>query len=258
MQICLPRRLTRLIGSLTKLLAATALLSAASTVHATCNFNADMHGPPSATGTTDALILLRTLKGLSGPERVTNAVHPGATDADVANYLQAIGLGLDIDGDGAISTVDIVVIARYLFGFRGNALMAGFTATTNATRRTGAELQAFLDNGCVAGPDPQIGIAVWNAMNAQLALGTAAGVNAAKQYMTDTAIQNYGDALTSIAADLPALIASYSQLVPRLVQNDIAEYWLSVPVAGSATGQRLVHLVTLLRVADGSWRVDSM
>ncbi|MBL8310391.1 MAG: hypothetical protein JNL19_08210 [Burkholderiales bacterium] len=239
-------------------LATLTLLAATPTIHAACNFNADQHGPSTATGTTDALILLRTLRGLSGPSRVTNAVHPGATDSDVATYLQSVGLGLDVDGDGVISTIDIIVIARHLFGFRGDALMSGYTATANAVRKTGAELQAFLDNGCVVGPDPQVGITVWNAMNAQLALGTAAGVNAAKQYMTDTAVENYADALTAIATDLPALIASYSQLVPRLVQNDIAEYWVSVPVIGSTTGQRLVHLVTLLRMADGSWRVDSM
>ena len=226
--------------------------------HAVCLFDADKHGAATGTATTDGLLLLRTLRGLSGPARSTNAVHPGATDGDVANYLQATGLGLDIDGDGVISEVDIFVVTRHLLGFRGDALIGGLTIPTLATRKTSAELQNFLDNGCVEGPNPNVGVLVWNAMNLELARGTAAGITAAQQYMTDTAVENYSAALNSIAADLPTLISSYSPLVPRVVERDYADYWLSVPVIGSSSGQRLVHLVTFLRMPDGTWRVDAM
>jgi len=253
-----PQLRVHLISSLFGLLVAGVVLGASGNSYAACQFNADKRGVSTGTATTDGLLLLRTLMGLSGPARSTNAVHPGGTDSDVADYLLATGLGLDVDGDKAISEVDIFVVTRYLFGFRGDALVAGLTVPIAATRKTGTDIQAFLDNGCVDGPNPNVGVLVWNAMNVELARGTAAGVTAARQYMTDTAIENYAAALTSIAADLPGLISTYSPLTPRVVERDYADYWLSVPVIGSSTGERLVHLVTFLRMPDGTWLVDAM
>ena len=78
---------------------------------------------------TDGLLIVRYLSGLSG-----NALASGATGnaaqrtqpAVMQLYLDAIKPLLDVDGDGQINLqTDGVIMLRYLFGLRGNALTNG-------------------------------------------------------------------------------------------------------------------------------------
>jgi hypothetical protein len=127
-------------------------------------------------------------------------------------------------------------------------------------KRFGAmALRNYIDGGCTGSndaPDPRL--AVWAAMKAQLALGTAAGINGAKQYMTDTAIANYAPAFVAVMGDLPAVVASYSPIIARQITADYAEYWVSRPVGASTIGARSVYIITFLRTQDGTWRVDAL
>jgi hypothetical protein len=229
---------------------------------ADCPFNVDQSSAAnSRRATTDGLIFIRYALNLpTTTPSVTNATENATlTPAQVASHVATNATALDIDGDGKFTTFDAQIIARYLLGFRNATLSSRLTAPEFAKRFGGASFQSYIDGGCNPANDPaDPRIAVWNAMNAQLALGTVAGINGAKQYMTEIAVDNYTPALNAIVSELPTVVASYSPIVPRVVGGDYAEYWVSRPLAGSVTGERLIHIVTFLRTKDDIWRVDSM
>ncbi len=243
-------------------LAAWFTISLPGLASAVCPFNIDQSSAANSTrATTDGLLFLRYALGLPAvTPSVANATENASlTPAQVGTFVATNLNQLDIDGDGRFTIFDAQVIARYLMGFRGAPLTNGLSQLDFSARYGSAALQTFIDNGCTGIndlADPRV--AVWNAMNTQLALGTTDGVNSATQYMTETAVDKYTLALAAIKSDLPAAIASYSQIVPRIVGSDYAEYWFSRPLLGGAPSDRLIYPVTFLRVSDGSWRVDAM
>jgi len=89
---------------------------------------------------TDGLLVIRYLFGLTGAALTAGAVGPTATrtaPAAISAYLDAIRPLLDIDGNGnADALTDGLLIIRYLFGLRGDALIAG-ALDPSATRTTG-------------------------------------------------------------------------------------------------------------------------
>lgn len=224
---------------------------------ALCPFHVGPSGAISGTATTDGLLFVRFSQGFVGPQAVVGAAPSGSVAPDVLAFIQKNGAALDVDGDLFVSSFDMMVITRYMLGFRGDSLVADLQARANSTRVGGAAIQAFIDGGCVP-PSADARINVWNAMNAQLALGTPAGVEAAKRYMTGTAIENYGTALALIAPRLPTLIASYGPMVMINNADRFADYLLAVPVPESTTNEKSVHVVTFLKLADGRWLVDAM
>ncbi len=229
---------------------------------ANCPFNIDQSpAANSRRATTDGLLFIRYALHLpSATPPVTNVTENASlTSAHVAAHMSANAAALDIDGDGRFTPFDAQIIARYLLGYRNSAL-AGDLAPLDFAKRFGSSaFQQYIEGGCNAANDPaDPRIAVWNAMNAKLALGTAAGINDARQYLTDTAIDNYTAALNALVTDLPTILASYSQIIPRTVGDGYAEYWVSRPLPGSTSGQREIFIVTFLLMGDGVWRVESM
>ena len=98
-------------------------------------------------GLTDGLLALRHMFGIVGPALTANALGPSATrttPADVARYLDANSALLDIDGNGRLDALtDGLMILRYLFGLRGDALTHGAVGA-GATRATTALLESYL------------------------------------------------------------------------------------------------------------------
>jgi hypothetical protein len=96
---------------------------------------------------TDGLLVIRYLFGLVGAPLIANAVGTGATRstaADLSDYLRALGTLLDIDGNGKTDAfTDGLMLLRYMFGLRGQPLIAGAVAP-DATRKTGAEIEAHI------------------------------------------------------------------------------------------------------------------
>jgi hypothetical protein len=229
---------------------------------ADCPFNVDQSSAAnSRRATTDGLIFIRYALNLPSTAPPVGGATENAslTGAQVASHMSANATALDIDGDGKFTTFDAQIIARYLLGFRGGALLGTQEQPDFAKRYGVSALASYIDGGCNPANDPaDPRIAVWNAMNAQLALGTVAGIDGAKQYITDTAVENYTLALNAIVSELPTVVASYSPIIPRVVRGDYAEYWVSRPLPGSITGEREVFTITFLRMFDGSWRVESM
>jgi hypothetical protein len=91
-------------------------------------FTLDVDDDGAAGALSDGLLVLRYLHGFSGPALVAGAAGVNAQNADaagVAAFLAAaLGGPLDVDGDGSDeAATDGRLVLRYLFGFRGAALV---------------------------------------------------------------------------------------------------------------------------------------
>ncbi|MEO7762015.1 MAG: hypothetical protein ABIS68_08915 [Casimicrobiaceae bacterium] len=107
----------------------------------------DADGNNQVDALTDGMLILRFLLGLRDAS-LTNGVvsqsagRPGATA--IADYLTDIKPLLDIDGDGRVdASTDGLLILRYLFGLRGDMLIAAAVAP-NSLRTTVAGIEAQL------------------------------------------------------------------------------------------------------------------
>ena len=96
---------------------------------------------------TDGLLIFRGLAGLTGTALVSDAIGTGATrttSADVVPYVNALRPMLDVDGNGQFDpSTDGMLIIRYMFGLRGNALIAGAVGS-GATRTIAADIEAYI------------------------------------------------------------------------------------------------------------------
>lgn len=239
------------------------LLVRAPAAHAVCPFDPD--GSGAGRLTSDGLLFVRYALGLRGQQLVTGSVQGGTTAEAVDRYITdpLNASKLDIDGDGRFTPFDAQVIARWLAGYRGPALTRGLDpldyAIEFAERWTATEFEAFIAAGCSAHavpPDPRL--AVWDAMLARLALGTAAGVADAMQFMTGTARENLAEALAAIASELPAVVGGLGRPVARVVTDSLAEYLVSRPLSDGPSGAREIFAVIFVRSTDGRWLIDAM
>jgi hypothetical protein len=224
---------------------------------AVCPFNADQQGVATGTATTDGLLFIRYALGLTaGASLGSGATQDGALPANIATYIDANKAALDMDGDGTFTPFDAQIVARYLMGFRGVGLQIGLSDPQFAKRFAGVDFQKFIDDGCTESPNADPRVQAWNAMNAALVAGNA---TLAKTYLTDTGLINHGPVMDALLTDMPTIVAGYSEIIPRYVAGDYAEYWVSRPIAGSTTGERYVHIVIFMRnPGDANWKIDSL
>jgi CSLREA domain-containing protein len=110
-------------------------------------FNLDVDLDGNADALTDGLLAIRWMFRISGLPLTSNATAPNAqrTDPDdVAQYLESMGLSLDIDDDGNVDALtDGLLMLRYLFLIRGEALTVGATAA-NGHRTSFTDIQNYL------------------------------------------------------------------------------------------------------------------
>ncbi len=96
---------------------------------------------------TDGLLVLRYLLGLSGSALTSGATGAAATragSAAIKAYLDSVRASLDIDADGSTgASTDGLLILRYMFGLRGDALIAGALGAT-ATRTLASNIEMYL------------------------------------------------------------------------------------------------------------------
>ncbi len=118
---------------------ATARFAPISIVGTTINI--DIDGDGKYRPETDGLLITRWIRERSGPALTEGAValpSKGGTatrvsDVDIQNYLTNIFTALDVNLSGGVTNTDSVLILRYLFGFRGAALVAGVTLPSGVT-----------------------------------------------------------------------------------------------------------------------------
>ncbi len=112
----------------------------------------DLDATGSCDALTDGLLVLRYLSGLSGAALINAAVGQGAvrtTDTQIGNYLLDVRPVLDVDGNGqADASSDGLLITRYLFGLRGDGLIAGAVGS-GATRPDASGIEAQIQSLCL-------------------------------------------------------------------------------------------------------------
>ena len=108
---------------------------------------ADVDGNNAYDALTDGLLVIRHLFGSSGSSLTNNAIGLNATRStpvQVAAYLSDIRPMLDIDGNGVTDAVtDGLMLVRYMFGLRGNALVAGAIGP-NPKRTLSGDIEAYI------------------------------------------------------------------------------------------------------------------
>jgi len=96
---------------------------------------------------TDGLLVIRYLSGRTGTSLTTGALGSAATRTDpgaIKTHLDGIRPELDIDGNGNVDPLtDGMLILRYLFGLRGDPLVAGALGPMPA-RATAQAIEAYL------------------------------------------------------------------------------------------------------------------
>ncbi|MGK7900840.1 MAG: hypothetical protein AB4352_05385 [Hormoscilla sp.] len=110
------------------------------------NLDIDQNGIVDAL--TDGILIIRYLFGIAGDALTENAIGDSAIrDAtDIVAHLDGLRDSLlDVDGNGlADALTDGILIIRYLFGIRDDALVDGAIGP-NATRTTGEAIASFLE-----------------------------------------------------------------------------------------------------------------
>ncbi len=112
-----------------------------------CPLNVD--GVAGVSVASDGVLLIRYALGLRGAALIDATLAPPTVTgaATVSDYIDTRLAQLDIDGDGNFDATDALIAARYLFGFRSDALIQG--VALNGTRATATEMQTLIQSmGC--------------------------------------------------------------------------------------------------------------
>ena len=106
----------------------------------------DIDGNQSISATTDGLMLLRAMLGLTGTAVTQGATVPGArtTWEQIAPFVRLAALNLDGTGNTTAST-DGVLLLRAMFGLTGTAVTNDITL---APGRTWADVRTYLNTHC--------------------------------------------------------------------------------------------------------------
>jgi hypothetical protein len=96
---------------------------------------------------TDGLLILRYSFGLTNESLTSGAIasnSPLSTSEVITSVTETMAIA-DIDGNGEVDALtDGLLVLRYLFGLRGEALIGNVVAN-DATRTTAAAIEAYLD-----------------------------------------------------------------------------------------------------------------
>jgi len=108
---------------------------------------ADVDANNQADALTDGLLALRHQFGFVGDALVAGAIGANATRSDaggIGTYLGSQSGAFDVDGNQSTDALtDGLLLLRYLFGFRGEALIAGAVGD-GATRFTAEMIEEYL------------------------------------------------------------------------------------------------------------------
>ena len=107
----------------------------------------DIDGNGAYAALTDGLLILRYLLDLTGTALTNGATVAGAprtTPVEVSLQLANIKPLVDVDGNGQCDALtDGLILIRYLFGLRGNPLIAGAVGA-GATRVTALQIEDYI------------------------------------------------------------------------------------------------------------------
>ena len=109
----------------------------------------DIDGNSKVRALTDGMLVLRYLFGTRDAALIAGVVGTGCTrcnDTQIENYIESIVAQLDIDDDGEREALfDGVLVIRWLFGMRGDALVVNAVDADCGDRCDAAEISPYLD-----------------------------------------------------------------------------------------------------------------
>ena len=125
--------------TVTRPMSVTALFAPSST-----QLNLDIDSDARIDALTDGLLVARYLQGLR-TAALTDSVLPSITTTLLERFIDLYPL-LDIDGNGRVDALtDGLLLQRYLFGLRGETLLANAVGP-NARRKTSAEIEQYIQS----------------------------------------------------------------------------------------------------------------
>ena len=108
----------------------------------------DIDGNGSAAALSDGLFVVRWGFELGGVALAGSVGEPGCTRCDapaIDAYLTSIADLLDIDGNGQVLPLsDGLLVLRWLYGVRGDALVNGLVTPGSCTRCTATKIERYL------------------------------------------------------------------------------------------------------------------
>ncbi|TAG45786.1 MAG: hypothetical protein EAZ30_14785 [Betaproteobacteria bacterium] len=229
----------------------TFLAVVAMPTRAACNWNVDANS--ITTSTSDGLMMIRRLRNLAGSELTNGAIGPNAGNnaSAIAQHIDANKANWDFNGDGIVDAAsDGVIIARYLFGFRGQSLTAGIVRP-ELPGRSPAEIESLISQGCPNTPTvpactPPLSLIDTAAVAPRVGNGTPASC-------TDVAIQsavNTGGVVTFNCGINPVTIAIRNTIVVPPLLNTVIDGAGKVTLDGGGTAR-------IMQLKNGNYRTNS-
>lgn len=209
---------------------ASAITAATTTLAALASAFAAAQSCPFDRGASDAIndgvVLTRYALNITGSPLLAGTKYANLDPAQVRANIECMSCGLDINGDGAVDTVDATIIARHLAGVQGAALTSGLSLGS-ASRNTSSAVVSYLANGCQAGGPISAFVQGGNAFGAPAVLGTTDG-----NTLTLTTGASNGVRISTQLAD-----ASYTavNIVSGAAGNSVASGAVGATVAGGGT-----------------------
>ena len=195
----------------------------------------DIDGNGEYDALTDGLLLLRGMFGLTGDSLISGAVASDAvyTSSEViVARINSLGALLDIDGNGQVDALtDGLVILRYLFGLRGEALIAGVLAA-DATVTTAADISSKIERRVMPNSLPRATIAL---NSKEFIAGTEAYFSGEGSTDEEDDTLTYSWTLQSPDYSLSELDSSTAEVV-KFRPDAIGEYILTLTVTDSNFG----------------------
>jgi uncharacterized protein (DUF1800 family) len=133
-------------------LSSFALSQSVSAQASNCNFDVSrdvvtIPTPRTPSAALDGVLLTRFALGLRGPALYDNlSTEPNRFVGE--GNIGVLNGQFDLDGDGVFTQSDATIAARYIAGFRNDALTNGVTFNAAATRKTGAAVTPHINAGC--------------------------------------------------------------------------------------------------------------
>ena len=110
-------------------------------------YSFDIDGDGTVLPLTDGLLAIRYQFGFRGDSLISSAISDTAlrtSATDIEAYIAEGQIHFDLDGDGeTLPLTDSLLLLRYLFGFRGDGLVANAIGA-DATRTTSEQLDSYL------------------------------------------------------------------------------------------------------------------
>ncbi|TAG77515.1 MAG: hypothetical protein EAZ21_14725, partial [Betaproteobacteria bacterium] len=118
----------------------------AGSLHAQCPTNVAGGSLPRLT--IDGVLLARYAQGIRNPELTSGLASAGQISNTAQSSIASNEASFDVDGDGSFTATDALILSRHIAGVKGDGLLQGVTVGALGTRKSAADISAYLSSGC--------------------------------------------------------------------------------------------------------------